>query len=79
MAIEGITNITSISTDAFNQFILQLGKIGLWIQAIGVLIILWLIFQAYSIANNVIKRKKLSNIESRLLAIEKKLNQVLKK
>lgn len=79
MAIEGITNITSVSTDAFNQFVIEIGKIGLWLQAIGVLILLWLIFQAISIASNTIKRKKLTAIESRLSVIEKKLNQALRK
>lgn len=72
MALENITS--SGPTD----IILELGRVGKWIQAVGLVIILWLIFQIIMAINNRIKRKKLYEIEARLEKIEKKLDKALK-
>ena len=72
MAIE---NLTSAPAD----IIIELGKLGRWIQAVGLVIILWLVFQIIVMINNIIKRKKLYSIEERLNNIEKKLDIILKK
>ena len=72
MAIE---NLTSAPAD----IIIELGKLGRWIQAVGLVIILWLVFQIIVMINNIIKRKKLYSIEERLNSIEKKLDIILKK
>jgi len=76
MAIEKIANM---STETLAQLIIQIGKIGLWVQAIGVLIILWLTFQIISFISLLKRKKKLEAIEERLVSIEKKLDMILKK
>jgi uncharacterized membrane protein len=75
MAIEEVTNV---STTALANLIKEIGQIGLWIQALGLVIVLWLIFQIIAVINNRIKRKKLYTIEQRLENIEKKINKILK-
>lgn len=60
------------------DILLELGKIGRWIQAIGLVIILWLIFHIIVLINNRIKRKKLYAIEERLQRIENMLKQIAK-
>ena len=55
----------------------QMG-LGKTIQAIGLIIILWLIFQIIILINNRIKRKKLYAIEERLDKIESKINKLLR-
>ncbi len=54
----------------------QVGKIGLWIQAIGLVVVLWIIFEIIFLINNRIKRKRLYAIEERLERIEKKLDRI---
>jgi cell division protein FtsX len=58
---------------------LELGKIGNWIQAVGIIVILWIIFQIIILINNRIRRKKLYSIEERLESIEKKIDKISKK
>ena len=68
MAIEEV--VTSLAV--------ELGRVGRWIQAIGLIIVLWLIFQVIIVINNRIKRKRLYAIEDRLERIEKKLDKAIK-
>ena len=72
MALEEVTNVST-------EIITRLGSIGKWIQAIGLVIILWIIFQIILLVNNRIRRKQLYSIESRLDNIEKKINTLIKK
>lgn len=58
---------------------LQLGRVGLWVQAIGLVVVLWIIFETIVLINNRIKRKKLYAIEERLERIERKMDRILKK
>ncbi len=76
MALEELANSP---TDIITNLTLELGKIGRWIQAIGLVIILWLIFQIIILINNRIKRKRLYTMEQKLERIEKKLDNALKK
>jgi len=76
MAIE---DIAAGPVDTITDLTLELGKIGKWIQAIGLVIILWLIFQIIILINNRIRRKRLYTMEQRLERIEKKLDNALKK
>ena len=66
-------------TDLPASVLIELGKIGRWIQAIGLIIVLWMIFQIANIVNNRIRRKKLYSIENRLETINSKLDKLLKK
>ena len=75
MALEEVTNnsdtlIASIITD--------IGQLGQWIQAIGLVIILWIIFEIIILINNRIKRKRLYAIEEKLESIEDKIDKILK-
>lgn len=53
--------------------ILQLGRIGLWVQAVGLIVILWIIFQAITMYYNRKRRMLLEEINERLKKVEKKL------
>ncbi len=57
----------------------RIGQIGTWIQAIGLVIILWLIFEIILLINNRIKRKQLYKIENKLQTLENKIDKLLKK
>ena len=61
---------------ALEELAKSLGKIGLWIQAVGLVIILWLIFEIIILINNRIRRKQLYAIEDRLKSIENKVDKL---
>jgi len=70
-----ITNTTNIAGD----IITKLGSIGLWLQAIGLAIVLWIALQ---ITNWIINRKRLKKLDEfseRIDRIEKKIDSLLRK
>ena len=71
--------IPNLAPDTIADLIIQLGNIGKWVQAVGLVIILWIIFQIIILINNRIRRKQLYKIEERLNNIEKKLDKALKR
>lgn len=67
------------TTSLAEQVILKLGSIGLWLQTIGLIFVLWLTFQ---IINWIINRKRIKRLDSlveKLDNIEKKLDKAIKK
>ena len=60
---------------AVDNLVIELGKIGTWLQAVGLIIILWLIFQAIGIYLNRKRRKLLGRIDERLKVIEGKIDR----
>ena len=74
MAIGDVAN-----GDVVSQFVVELGRIGLWIQALGLIIILWIVFQVISLISGRKKRKKIYEIDERLKRIEGKIDKVLKR
>ena len=52
MAVDSVANTSS---DLVSELIADLGRIGLWLQALGVVIVLWLIFQIIAL---IVNRKK---------------------
>ncbi len=69
----------NVSAEVATLLFTELGKIGLWLQALGLVIVVWLIF---AVVNLVINRKKLeivSKMQSDLTRIERKINKLSKK
>lgn len=77
MAVEEI--VSNVSPQAVSNFILELGRIGLWLQAFGVLIIFWIIFQLISLWVNRKSQKTLFLIKKDLKRIEHKIDLLRKK
>jgi biopolymer transport protein ExbB/TolQ len=76
MAGEEILNAPA---DLATEIITQLGSIGKWLQAIGLIVILWIIFQIINWVTNRKRIKRLDKLSDRLDTIEKKIDKVLKK
>ncbi|MEK6945954.1 MAG: hypothetical protein AABW63_04150 [Nanoarchaeota archaeon] len=66
-------NATNVS-----ELVAEVGKLGSWLQAIGIIVIAWLIFQIISLIINLKKKKLLEKISQDMKRIEKKVD-VLKK
>ncbi len=74
--VEEVSN-ESVSTIA--DIIYQLGQIGIWLQAIGVIILLWIGFQIFNLISNYKKRNQLKNIENKISVLEEKIDKLNKK
>lgn len=83
MAIGTIGNsingdLANVSVGFASDLITQLGEIGLWLQAIGVVVIIWVIIQIINFFFNRKKKKYLESIERRLKRIEEKIDNLPK-
>ena len=54
--------------------LLKLGSIGLWIQAVGLIAVIWLIVQIVTLYYNRKRRLLLEEINQRLKRVERKIN-----
>lgn len=59
-----------------DDLVIELGQVGLWIQAVGLVVILWIIFQAITMYYNRKRRIILTEINERLKRIETKLKKI---
>ena len=76
MAIEEVVDTSSgVAVDLATA----IGSIGLWLKALGLIIVGWIIIQLINWFYNRRKIKKLENIEKHLETIEKKIDKLPKK
>ena len=61
------------------DFILELGKLGKWIQAVGLLVILWIIIQSITLCFNRRRRLAIYSIKKDLKRIEEKVDKISRK
>ena len=72
MAIEEISNISA-------SLVASLGKIGLWLQAVGIIVIIWIIFYIVDLFINVRRIKEVYRIKDDMKRIERKIDRILTK
>jgi len=72
-------NIISIPTDGAVEVVEALGSIGKWLQAIGLVVIIWIAVQLINWIYNRRRLKRLDKLIDRLDKIEKKINKLMKK
>tara|TARA_Y100000310_G_C20595476_1_gene770276 strand:+ start:60 stop:272 length:213 start_codon:yes stop_codon:yes gene_type:complete len=57
----------------------EVGRIALWLQAIGLIVVIWIGVQIINLILNRKKRKAIYRVEERLVRLERKIDKVLKK
>ena len=57
----------------------QVGTLALWLQALGGIVILWIIFQGFGFYYNLRRFKKVESIQEDMKRMEKKLDKLLVK
>ena len=77
MAIGEIINAITSTPEIANDILLALGQIGLWLKAIGIVIIIWLIFHVVSVLFNTKRMKEVKNIKGDIIRIEEKIDKLL--
>lgn len=65
--------------DAPIEIINEIGKIGRWLEALGLIIILWIIFQIVSLVINRKRMKEIYIIKKDMKRIEGKIDKILNK
>ncbi len=60
------------------NLLIEVGKLGSWIQALGLVVVLWIVFEVVALIVNRKKRKALYRIKEDLARIESKLDRALK-
>lgn len=74
-----VGEVVNVSGDAFGAVVTEIGRIGLVLQALGIVVVLWLIFQVIALIVNRKRRKALYRIEEKLVSLEEKVDRVLEK
>jgi FtsZ-interacting cell division protein ZipA len=59
------------------EVISEIGKIGNWLEALGIIVILWIIFQAISLWTNRKRMKEIYLIKEDMKRIESKIDKIL--
>lgn len=70
---------TEIVNEEIVNLLAKIGTLGSWLQAIGIVILLTIIFQIITFILNKKKLKELEKIRENLSRVENKLDKILKK
>ena len=80
MTVVGIApNVTSAANGLLPDFILEIGKVANWLQAVGIILIIWVGFEIGFFILNYKRRKYLKKLISDLERLEKKIDKLIKK
>jgi biopolymer transport protein ExbB/TolQ len=72
MVVEEVVNTSG-------DILIRLGQIGLWIQALGLAIVIWIIFHIISLIITGKRIKEVHQIKEDMKRMENKLDRLLKK
>ena len=75
MAISDLVNI--LPPEMAKDALLTLGQIGLWLKAIGIAVIVWLIFHIVSVIFNTRRIREIKTIKEDMKRIEDKIDKIL--
>ncbi len=73
MVLEEVGNASLVS-----EVVLSVGRLGLWVQAVGLLVVLWIIFQAITLFYNRKRRKAIYSLKDDVARLEGKIDRIEK-
>lgn len=82
MAIEGAVSAGEIGEGVVNvsaNVLTEVGKIGNWLQALGIVVILWLIFQIVALIWNRRNHSTIRDLKRDIERLEKKIDKLAKR
>ena len=74
-----VGEVVNGSSDVIGELIKQVGSIGLWLQALGVVVLIYIIFGIVQIVLNRKKKNLLIQMNNKLDSLEKKVDSLIKK
>ncbi len=66
-----------MAVEDISGLVLEIGRVGLWLQALGVIVIAWIIFQIISLIINRKRMKEIYSIKKDMKRIEGKIDKIL--
>jgi len=72
-------NVSDTVVDASSKLISGIGQIGIWLQALGIIAVVWIIFQIISLIINRRRMKEVYAIKEDMKRIEGKIDDIKKK
>ena len=75
MAISDLVNI--LPPEMAKDALVTLGQIGLWLKAIGIIVIVWLIFHIVSVIFNTKRIREIKTIKEDMKRIEEKIDKII--
>ena len=73
-----VGEVVNTSSDLVGGLINQVGSIALWLQTIGIVIFLWIVFQIVQIIINRKRRNLLKQMSHKIDVLEKKIDLLIK-
>ncbi len=70
--------INSTIVEIPQSLLVELGRIGLFLQAIGAVILIWIVFEIFSLIINRRKEKLLYGMKEDIKRLERKINKLKK-
>ena len=74
-----IGEVANFSSTTIGSLVVEVGKIGVWIKAAGIFVILWIIFESVILWLNWKRIKEIYKIKKDMKRMEKKLDRIEKK
>ena len=71
--------IINVTVEVVEGLLIEAGSIAIWLQTLGIIIILWIAFEITFLILMFKRRKILKSIQNRLVKIESKLNKLVNK
>jgi hypothetical protein len=65
--------------DISNNLIIEVGRIGLWLKGLGIVVILWILFNLVNLVINKRREQKMEKYDLAIKRIEKKIDRITKK
>jgi biopolymer transport protein ExbB/TolQ len=75
--VMGVTNVSNTVMNVSSSLVSEVGKIGLWLQALGLVVILWVIFQIIALVMNRKRMREVYRIKEDMKRIESKIDNIL--
>ncbi|MBS3099518.1 hypothetical protein J4462_04860 [Candidatus Pacearchaeota archaeon] len=74
-----VDEIVSLSPEDITELVATLGNIGNWLQTIGVIVVIWLLFQIVNWYFNHKRIQKLNTLQENMERLEKKIDRLSRK
>jgi len=68
----------NITAETAGQLVTEVARIGVWLQAIGIFALIWILVQAYHVIKTRARIESLKEIKDDLRRIENKINKLKK-
>jgi len=72
-------DIINNTAGGLESILTSVGNLALWMQTIGLVVVLWILFEIAIIVFQVKRKRSLKHINERLINLERKIDKLIKK